>query len=121
MSEQVDQRSTRSCIEDPLQDELEELQSEVEELESKIENLNLEKENLNLKLQIFQLTRIKEQCKIKFLIRNATIPFECSICQEKIINDYCFLPCVHMFHIECIQKLEKCKCPNCREDFIFYD
>ena len=41
---------------------------------------------------------------------------DCSICLEVIKKDYVTLRCKHSFHMDCIVKLDKKCCPNCRED-----
>ncbi len=50
---------------------------------------------------------------------------DCTICLDKIRggNTIAFLPCNHLFHIDCIKAWKKGNeigsCPNCRQEFIF--
>lgn len=49
--------------------------------------------------------------KIKFLDKCTICLEECNLNKEKIIK----LDCGHFFHYDCITKLKKHNCPNCRE------
>jgi hypothetical protein len=54
-------------------------------------------------------------------LRNHAIlprPEICEICLEELQSDVMRLICEHLFHKECIKKLEKTSCPKCRAVWI---
>ena len=66
------------------------------------------------------LTKIKENIKIVSSHNESNTPHLCSICLETNSNEFCKLPCNHVFHFKCVAKYffmcKKTLCPMCRVD-----
>ena len=97
------------------------IDAEIRKLELKMKLLIKNKENRN------ELKKCEDKFEIlksKYNDSDITIHIQlrknlgnCSICLERLDMSSSIINCGHIFHLECINKINRKKCPLCRETF----